>query len=43
MPRATFQERLKVDDGALAEVLREEGGDEAEAPKEAAKEAGGPK
>ena len=42
-PRATFQERLKVDDGALAEVLREEGGDEAEAPKEAAKEAGGPK
>lgn len=42
-PRATFQERLKVDDGALAEVLREEGGDEAEALKEAAKEAGGPK
>ena len=35
-PRATFQERLKVDDGALAEVLREEGGDEAEALKEAA-------
>ncbi|CAL1145902.1 unnamed protein product [Cladocopium goreaui] len=32
-------ERLKVDDGALAEVLREEGGDEAEALKEAAKEA----
>lgn len=42
-PRATFQERLKVDDGALAEVLREEGGDEAEALKEAAKEAGSPK
>lgn len=31
-----------MDEGALAEVLREEGGDEAEALKEAAKEAGLP-